>query len=87
MVVVDFEAHTWSCLPRDEHVCPPGGYHVCPSDGADTTPSNVDGNPLGVCRCDGEIWLSEGCTFAFHCNSSIEDMGGEYIDCPPVRFP
>lgn len=83
MVVVDFEKDAWSCEPRSEHNCPPGGFHVCPFDGTTdlTPPTEVTGNPLGVCRCDGEIWLSEGCSYGFYCNSSIEDIGGEYLYC------
>ena len=44
-------------------------------------PADVDSNPLGECRCDGELWVSEGCSYAFYCNSSLP-IGGEYTSCP-----
>ena len=48
-------------------------------------PDEITGNPMGTCRCDDEIWLAEGCSYAFHCDSS-QPMGGEYIACPEVRL-
>ena len=65
--------------------CPAdGGYHVCPSGEVDPPPSGpVTENPLGSCRCDGELWIAEGCKYGFKCDSSLA-IGGEYLECGEV---
>ena len=68
--------------------CPiQAGYHVCPSEDVDPPPNpdEVIENPLGNCRCNGELWIAEGCRYGFICNDD-EDIGGEYISCPDVSF-
>jgi hypothetical protein len=65
-----------------------GGFDICPSNATDETtpdPDTVTDNPLGRCRCDGELWISEGCTYGFYCDSAMEN-GGEYLGCPAVRL-
>lgn len=67
--------------------CPISSYNICPSDNIATTvapPDEITGNPMGTCRCDGELWLAEGCSYAFHCHSA-KPNGGDYIACPEVR--
>ena len=65
--------------------CPfPDGGDLCTGDGYSPAPTPVQPvleNPLGECRCDGELWVSEGCSFAYYCNSN-QANGGQYIDCP-----
>ena len=70
---------------RSVTTCPAvGGYHVCPSGNVDPPPDGpVTENPLGTCRCDGELWIAEGCMYGFKCDSSME-IGGEYLACPEV---
>ena len=65
--------------------CPKGGYNVCPSDvtAPPPIPEDVTSNPLGTCRCNGEIWISEGCTYGFYCDDT-KDIGGELLVCNPV---
>ena len=62
--------------------CPVGGYNLCPSDEIDSTPdpNEVNNNPLGTCGCEGELWVSRGCSFGFYCNSSLP-KGGEILNC------
>ena len=66
-------------------VCPVNGYNVCPGGvpSVPPAPEDVTSNPLGTCRCNGEVWLSEGCTYAFVCDSGM-DIGGTYFSCPSV---
>ena len=66
-------------------VCPVGGYNVCPSITVDPPPNpeDVTTNPLGTCRCNGELWVSEGCRYGFFCDDS-EDIGGILLTCPEV---
>ena len=68
-------------------LCPQGVKDFCPSDFVDPPPpeENVTSNPLGECFCEGEIFLSEGCQYAFFCDSEIDDIGGEYVYCDDVR--
>ena len=67
--------------------CPVGGYNICPtleSTPAPTLdPNSVTENPLGTCRCNGELWVSEGCSYGFYCNDTLE-IGGELKNCPTV---
>ena len=66
--------------------CPlQNGYHVCPSENVDPPPNpdDVIENPLGSCRCNGELWIAEGCRYGFICDDD-QDIGGEYISCPDV---
>ena len=65
--------------------CPAdGGYHICPSGDVDPPPDGpVTENPLGTCRCDGELWIAEGCKYGFKCDSTLPN-GGEYLECPDV---
>lgn len=67
--------------------CPISSYNICPSDNVATTvapPDQITGNPMGTCRCDGEIWLAEGCAYAFHCDAQ-KPNGGDYLACNEVR--
>ena len=67
--------------------CPVGGYDICPWLGTPAPtpdPSQVTENPLGTCRCDGELWVSEGCSYGFYCNETLPN-GGELKICPEVR--
>lgn len=66
-------------------VCPAGGYNVCPGGESPEAPNpeDVTENPLGTCRCNGEVWVSEGCTHAFYCDDTL-DIGGQYFSCPGV---
>ena len=67
-------------------ICPVEGYQVCPSEDVATTPfppNEADGNPLGTCRCNGELWLAEGCKYGFICDDSV-DIGGTYLYCDDV---
>ena len=85
----DYEFPSVSVTDDDGRIIilvPKCGYDVCPSDNVASTvapPDEITSNPMGTCRCDGEIWLSEGCSYAFSCDSSMEN-GGEYIACPEV---
>lgn len=54
---------------------------LLPSTPAPLPPDEVTSNPLGTCHCDGEFWLSEGCKYAFLCDSE-EENGGTYVSCP-----
>ena len=65
---------------RQITTCPvDGGYHICPSDSAPAPPVETPTeNPLGNCRCNGEIWVSEGCKYAWRCEAG----GGDYFSCP-----
>ena len=67
--------------------CPVGGYDICPSDEIASTPNpeDVTDNPLGTCRCNGELWVAEGCSFGFVCDDTNPDAGGYLKNCPAVR--
>ena len=69
-------------------VCPFNGYNLCPTGVVATTPGqpeDITNNPLGTCRCDGELWLAEGCKYGFYCDSSMEDEG-QYLYCDDVSL-
>ena len=77
-------------VPESKKVttCPvQNGYHVCPSDDVDPPPSpdDVTENPLGNCRCNGELWIAEGCRYGFICDEA-QSSGGEYIYCADVSI-
>jgi len=78
--------HQWDFFDdtRTTTSCPvETGYHVCPGDGDIPTPlppAEVTENPFGTCRCNGEIWLAEGCAYGFYCDDA-EDIGGVYLFC------
>ncbi len=90
---------TWSCVPSpnaDELpvddapasrslVCPVGGIQFCSDSTRAPVPDDDPvGNPLGSCHCDGEVWLSTGCSYGFVCDSSLPE-GGTYTPCGEVR--
>ena len=60
---------------------------MCPSTetAPPPNPDDVTENPLGPCRCNGELWISEGCSFGFFCDDS-EDIGGYLLICEPVNI-
>lgn len=61
-------------------------YDICVVPGATPAPlpdGPVTENPLGECRCDGEYWISEGCSYGFKCDSNME-IGGEYKFCEVI---
>ena len=67
-------------------VCPANGYNLCPSGDVATTPfppGTETENPLGECRCDGELWLAEGCKYGYYCDES-DPNGGKYLACDDV---
>ena len=67
--------------------CPVGGFDLCPSTEVAPIPNpdDVTSNPLGTCRCNGELWVSEGCSYGFYCDDTKE-IGGELKTCEPVSF-
>ncbi|TRY74637.1 hypothetical protein TCAL_15615, partial [Tigriopus californicus] len=89
ILVASFEHKHWSCESREDpvslekalRICP-GAFNVCPSDNIDPPPNpdNITENPLGTCRCNGELWVSEGCSYGFYCNDTM-DIGGEMKAC------
>lgn len=90
--MTSFADRHWSCESRSDpvleekalRVCP-GAFNVCPSDEVDPPPNpeNITDNPLGTCRCNGELWVSEGCSYGFYCNDTME-IGGELKTCEAV---
>ncbi len=64
-------------------ICPVNGYTIDCATGITTTPGSITENPLGQCKCNGELWVSEGCTFAYMCDST-EEYGGTPIVCESV---
>jgi len=42
-------------------------------------------NEIFIHRCDGEVWVGEGCHYAFICDSS-EDIGGQVVYCPETQI-
>ena len=84
MLQVDVLGRKMKCSDNTGY-CPSGVKDFCPSDFVDPPPppGEVTTNPLGECSCEGEIFLSQGCQYAFACDSE-SDIGGEYIYCPEV---
>eukprot|EP00095_Tigriopus_kingsejongensis_P010353 maker-scaffold1185_size56580-snap-gene-0.14 protein:Tk10353 transcript:maker-scaffold1185_size56580-snap-gene-0.14-mRNA-1 annotation:"uroporphyrin-iii c-methyltransferase" len=39
------------------------------------SPEKVGSNPLGTCRCDGELWVNKDCSQGFYCNGSLAEGG------------
>ena len=76
-------------IGRSTTSCPvETGYHVCPGDGDYPTPippNEVTENPLGTCRCNGELWVAEGCAYGFYCDDS-KPIGGTYLYCDEVHY-
>ena len=68
--------------------CPVGGYNICPATSSTPAPTldpdTVTENPLGTCRCNGELWVAEGCSYGFVCDDTAE-KGGYLKNCPEVR--
>ena len=69
--------------------CPVGGYNVCPNQSGTPAPvpnpDDVTSNPLGTCRCNGELWVSEGCSYGFYCDDT-QEKGGYLKVCNEVGF-
>ena len=67
--------------------CPVDGFNVCPSQSGTPAPipnpDDVDSNPMGICRCNGELWVSEGCSYGFYCDDT-QEKGGFLKTCPEV---
>lgn len=67
--------------------CPVGGFDLCPS--VDVAPipdpEDITGNPMGTCRCNGELWVSEGCSYGFLCDDT-KDIGGSIKTCDPGTY-
>ncbi len=99
IIFIDAQAGQWECAPntpdgpiassfndadRSIQVCPLGGYQLCGSSGRAPVPDEYDSNPLGSCHCDGEVWVSTGCSYAFQCDSSRDDEG-VLTPCADVR--
>lgn len=76
LLFTSFSGKFWECRAPGPALkslaCPVGGYNICPSEDTATTPDpdTITENPLGECRCEGELWVSEGCSYAYTCNSS-----------------
>lgn len=83
---MEFDPEDWQdLLSPDNRIllrCPVSGYNLCPSNetAPPPNPDDVTENPLGTCRCDGELWVSEGCSYGFYCNSS-SPIGGSLKIC------
>ena len=67
--------------------CPVGGFDVCPSPNIEPIPDidSITQNPLGTCRCNGELWVSEGCSYGFYCDNT-KDIGGDIKICEEVTL-
>ena len=46
-------------------------------------PDDVTSNPLGSCNCNGQLWVSEGCSYGFYCDDTT-DIGGYLRICNEV---
>ncbi len=79
----------WGCVgPSDPAAlpCPVdyGYYQLCgEGDERAPIPDDYEENPLGECHCDGEVWISAGCSYAFICDEDM-DGGGELRPCEEV---
>ena len=66
---------------RRINVCPADGFDICvgdypPAPTPDTVPTE---NPLGTCRCDGEWWVSQGCSYGWRCG--MDGNPGDFLIC------
>ncbi|TRY75788.1 hypothetical protein TCAL_01295 [Tigriopus californicus] len=82
----EFDPDVFESLSYEDRIllrCPVSGYNLCPSNetAPPPNPDDVTENPLGTCRCNGELWVAEGCSFGFYCNDSIPDIGGTLKIC------
>ena len=66
-------------------ICPPNGYTTCPNVEIDLPPSTVPTtNPLGLCHCENEIWVADGCRYGWQCGDDPHNSNGQYWECPEV---
>ncbi len=66
-------------------LCPASGYLTCPNVTVDPPPSTVPTtNPLGLCHCEDEVWISDGCRYAWQCGNDPHNSNGQYWECPEV---
>ncbi len=79
---VNFRTWNWGCQ-EDEGQCPDGfgGFEVgCQEGGIITLPTTcyeTDENPLGICECHEQVFISDDCTQAFEC---LDDERHELIN-------
>ena len=71
---------------RRPNVCPVNGFDICTNqDPAVPTPdTEPTENPLGICRCAGEYWVSQGCSYGWKCDGN--GNGGEYKGCEVTKY-